>query len=478
MGLDAYGVSILALTAVSLLQMLDGGMLKTALRYFAVSVGQGNDLMLARQLSSVTFVVLAVSGLVGAAVYFLAPVLPGAFHITADLRPAAEFATHAVAILIPLGLVQGVVSAVPQARAQFKALAILTIFNRLAYSVAVIVLVRHEGGIQTVMRLTVAQGFLGLVIVAPIALRSLPLRRASLLTRRELRSILAYSTRVQVFTLTSVVNLQLDTLIVGAVLPVRYVGIFGVASTFASQVRTVPLNAGGPLISQLARVLGSGGEKAALREFERLQALWGQGVGGFTAIALGGVPFGIVALLGPHFRDAGIAFAILTAGNLVNLLTGPMTMYLQVIGRPEVEVRYGLIAAGVNLLFTVSGVWLGFFGIVTATAIGLVVGSVSLIYIARREIDKDLPSFLTGAPWKAIAIAAAVAAACGYALTSVIDWHGLVALILVSLAWLPGGLAFVLALCGPVRLMAGARLAVDRRSLIPLIHAMLPAASA
>jgi O-antigen/teichoic acid export membrane protein len=305
--------------------------------------------------------------------------------------------------------------------------------------------------------------------LVPPALAQVDLRAARLLPLPEVREIIRYSSRVQLFTLTGLVNLQLDTLIVGAALPLRDVALYGTGATIASQIRAVPLNAAAPINTRLAYAYGREGGAAAFAEYIRLQRSWAVVSAGFVAVTGAASVFLIRAWLGDHFAIAGVICLILTFGNLLNLLTAPLTIYLQTIGRPDVEVRYGLVSAFANLALTFGFLWLGVYAVAGATAVAAIIGTLLLFRLARRRVDRDIPGVLQSVPW----ILAAAAGAASFAISAVaaelVHFHGALGLLTVGASGaLPGFVVFVLGTLGPRRsamLIAEARKTRSLKSL-------------
>jgi O-antigen/teichoic acid export membrane protein len=472
LGLAAYGAVTLATSAAALLQVLDAGMVNAASRYFGVSAGANDRLATADQFVTISAVILAISGLVGIALFVLAHQVTDLFHLGRALRPGGVFATRVVAILIPVGMFEGVVASVLTSHGRFRTFTIASLVSRIAYAAAVVAFVKHDGGLQEMMRLTLLQLGALVLLMAPTAVRLMDLRHTRLLPWVTVREIAAYSTRIQFVTLTSVINVQADALIVGAVLPLRYVALYGVGATVASELRSVPFNAAAPIVVRLTQTLGRAGTDAAFDAYAQIQATWVTASTGFCAVALGASVFQIEAWLGHRFLPAGIVCVILLAGNLINLLTLPLGLYLQAIRRPEILVRYGMLGAGLNILLTVAFFWLGMYAIVAATATGIVVSSVALRRIAGGAVSQEIPSFLRPVPWLAAVAGASTAAASGALLRFLIPWHGAPGLIMVSSCMVPGAYAFVIALIGPARAWNVTTETASRKSLSPLIQAL------
>jgi O-antigen/teichoic acid export membrane protein len=472
-GISQYGLFTLASASVGFLQQIDGGMLNAALRYFGIASGRDDRTGLTSHFLSIAGLVLVISCPVAGALAIFAGPLSSLFHLGPHLAQDGTLAARVVAAAVPVGLLQGVLVAVLQADGAFKTVAWCNITVRVAYATAVIVDVHGSHGLRVLIWLIFAQQLLLALTVVPSVISRIQLRGARLLTWRETKPILAYSTRVQAFTVSSIINLQADALIVGAVLPLRDVAWYGTGALLATQLRAIPMNAAGPLVTRLARTYGRSGSSETFDIFARIQEIWTTLTSCFMALAVGASMFVVEAWLGPRFAPAGLVCAILTAGNLINLLTAPLTIYLQVIGRPDVELRYGAIGAVVNVLFTLAFVWVGLYGIVGATAAAQAVGSLLLVRISRARVSRVIPSFLKQIPTKACLTVGLVAGGLDFVVVQVLASRGVVGLAAITASSLVAALTAMVAVLG-VKVSADAIIDVIRtRSPYPVLHALV-----
>jgi O-antigen/teichoic acid export membrane protein len=336
----------------------------------------------------------------------------------------------------------------------------------------VLALLTHTSGIRTMMWILLAQQCGALLLVAILTLPAMSISQVRLLPRSAVREMLGYSLRVQAFALSGLINLQADAFIVGAVLPVKYVGLFGIGSSIATQIRSVPVNASGPLVARLTTTLGASGDAAAAQEFARLQRIWAVWTSAFVGVTVGVVGFCMHAWLGSRFTPAAIVATILLAGAGLNLFTIPLSLYLQAIGRPQIEVRYGIVSAGLNLVLTAALLWTGLYGISAATAAGIGVGSLLFVPLARAGVSRDLPGFLEGAAWKPGIAAAIASAAIAFSISAALPGHGVIGLVVTGFAVIPGACVFVTVLLGPRCVGETAHDAVRRRSVAPWMAAI------
>jgi O-antigen/teichoic acid export membrane protein len=472
LGLAAYGTLTLANSALTLFQFLDGGMLNTATRYSGLAVGARDSRRLTSTITTISVMSVSLAIAIGAAVFALAPEIVGLFNIDRALHSQAIYAARIVAVMLPLGVFQGILSGVLTASARFGRLAAASIAGRLWYVCAAVILVAHVDGLRTMMLILLAQQCGILVLVAVLCAPSLKLSGVRLLPGSVIREMAIYSARVQAFALSGIVNFQADTFIVGAVLPVRYVGLFGIGASIANQIRAVPANLTGPIVARLTNTLGASGEAAAFDEYRRLQSIWMIWIVGFASVSVGVVGPCVSAWLGSRFTPAAIVATALLAGGGFNLLTVPVSIYLQAVGRPDIEVRYGALSAGLNLLLTGAFLWTGLYGIAGATAVGFGLGSLTVMPLARAGVSRDLPSFVSGAPWKAGIVAGLASAAIALLILAVLPTRGVLGLALTGLAAAPGAYVFAAILLGPHHAHRTLREAFRERSVGSLLTAV------
>ena len=99
--------------------------------------------------------------------------------------------------------------------------------------------VHYHKGLKGVALVFVVQQVATVAIIAPTALRYLSRKGVGLLPWSETRQLLGFSSRMQVAGLANLINVQLDTVIVGTALSVRTVGIYNSGNSFAAQLSSV-----------------------------------------------------------------------------------------------------------------------------------------------------------------------------------------------------------------------------------------------
>jgi O-antigen/teichoic acid export membrane protein len=200
------------------------------------------------------------------------------------------------------------------------------------------------------------------------------IRRASV---REIRTLFGYGANLQASAFVVLINQQSDKpilLLFGGSL--SFVGLYELASKVAFSIRSLPVAALGPLVVRAAADT-AGRSTEAIAAFYR-RALRGNIAYGVAPIlALYGACYPLtLAWLGGSFRITAVIVLILGAGYSVNLATGAGTSVANGCGRPELDRTYSLVGLAINIVGTVGfGLLFGPWGVIAATALGLIVSS-------------------------------------------------------------------------------------------------------
>jgi len=440
-GLTSYGLLSLVLIVNAFLTGFDGGLQPTASRYFSVHAGASDDRSTTRLACTMLAGILAFGGLFAVIVYLLSPEAVKLFNIPATLVPSGVFLFRIVGALVVVGFVHTVFLSLLQARNRYALVNLANMASYLVWAIGLVVSLSAGYGLRSVAVLLVLQQCVASLLVIPAASRYLKRSYLGLYSISELKGLVAFSARAQASNLASLINTQVDALVIGAILPIRYVGLYNVGANVAVQVRGLIGNALTPAANHLGRTFGRAGEEVALGEMARLQRIWVRGCTAWFSCVTAVSYFAVVAWLGHRFDLGGWTALILLAGYMVNMYTGMLILFLNAIGRPGIETNYSLVSVVVNVLLTAALAVFGVLGVVTATAVGTAGGSFYLVWLTRKRVRSDVPNFLREVPLLAGALGALVSGGLAFFVAS---WapSGPIGLIAVGSCVLPGLVAF------------------------------------
>ncbi|MFJ9114877.1 lipopolysaccharide biosynthesis protein [Streptomyces sp. NPDC102394] len=438
LGLDRFGVWSLILVFLATLTVLDGGVGASLARFHTYHAARGDRVGTGRLVTGSLIVFVALGVLVTALAVLLSATLVSVLDVPPGLRGDVRRLLPALGPLLTLALTANSVSALLQANSRFRALAGVSVGSCVMYAVAVTVLVGQGGDLLLLALLTAGRYLLMTVAGLAVAAGHLRIRRPLLPLRAERREFGSYALRMQLSGFTVFLNGEIDALVVAALLPVRYVGVYAAGYQAAMGLRSLPLYAFPPMLTRMTQVFTTRGPRGAAREFRVLQARWLPAVLTYGVVVTGWVGLAVPIWLGPGLALSGAVATVLLAGYSVQVaLTGVRTCFVRATGRPGHETRYSWCSTVVNLLLTVPLTLLfGVVGVVLATAIGITAGSLYFVHLCRRLADlRDV-----GLPrrWLPATVLAVVMAVSGALPVLWLGWHGVLPLLLAGLPVLAG----------------------------------------
>ena len=463
LGVDRWGLIALVSTLQSILSTLDGGLIGTVNRYFAIYAGADDRSSTTRALITVLAVVLGAGAVLGLLGWFIAPRVVDLFAMPSRFRPETTFYMRVVAGLLALGFAQTAILGVIIARQRYALSSFLSVSSYAVWIAGLILTVRGGWGLRGVAVTAAAQQVIAVLIAVRPALRYLDRRSVGFLAKAEARALFSYSAKVQVGGLSRLVNAEFDNLVIGTVLSVHSVAIYNAGTGLATQVTGMLGNALRPAATHIARTYGAEGEERAWKLYVRLQRLWAIVCSGFYAAALGAAYYAVVDWLGPGFRVAGVIAMIVMAGQAVLNMSMMLGFYCMILGWADIEVRFGLINVAVNVALTGALIFVGVLGVVVATVAAWVVATWWLLRASRRRTSPTAPSFVDATSLPASMITAGAVFALEYVLQPAIP-RGPLGLIAATGPALAGLGLFVVLRLGPRHLSSLARAVIGARS--------------
>lgn len=389
-----YSVFLLISSIVALLGNLDGGIGRSALRFFTIYAGRGDRVSTTRLLTSVGTIVVVGSLLVSLAVLPSAGRILEFFRLDDALVAEAKVLLYVMVPFTGFLFLRNLYSSVVFAQQRFGTMAIAKLSGYAAYTIGVVLTVVHGWGLYGIAGALVAQGVLLGVISIPAGLRYLDRRGVGFIAREEFRTFFRYAWRVQASGLLSLIGIQKDQLVAGRILSAQASGPFGQGTSFATQLSQMPNNAVGPIQAMTGQRVGRLGAAAAAPSVEAIQTMWVKAVTGWCLVGAPAAYFGVRAWLPDSYALAGSVASILIAGNLFWLLTVVTLVWSLTLGHSEIEMRAQIAALATNVVLSVVlYLTVGMLGIVIATALGQLAMMLCVTWDTRRRLERRLRWF-------------------------------------------------------------------------------------
>lgn len=438
LGLDRFGVWSLILVFLATLTVLDGGVGASLARFYAYHGVRGDQDATGRLVVGSVSVFLALGALVTGLAALIGPRVVTALDVPHRLTAEAGQLLLVLGPLLTLALISNSAIALLQANARFRSLAAVSAGSCLTYAVAVTAVVHDGHDLLPLALLTTLRYALVTIGGFCAGARHFRLRRPLLPRPAERRVFVGYASRMQLSGFTVFLNGEIDALVVAVLLPVRYVGIYAAGYQAATALRSLPLYAFPPILTRMTHVYASRGLPGAVADFHVLQSRWLPAVLTYGTVTTAAVGPAVVVWLGPGLALSGAVAAVLLTGYVVQVaFTGMRTCFVRAIGRPGLETRYSWCSTAVNLALTVPlTVLAGVVGVVLATAIGLVAGSLYLVLLCRRLAD--LRDGRLPRRWVPATVSAVLIAGAGELPVLRTGWHGALPLLLAGVPVLVG----------------------------------------
>ncbi len=249
------------------------------------------------------------------------------------------------------------------------------------------------------------------------SLRVSPLR----VTREMLAKLVRFGWRTQVSRLSNLVMFETDVLVIAFVLrDLELAGLYKIGVELANKMRQVPA-------IMLSALVPAASELDARDEGEKLQRLYLVGSKYVAAVTVPMAAFlagasGLVMTTwigsGTELVVAAMVLRIMAVGYVANMVPGAGVAVALGKGRPEIQMKAGLISMVSNVVLTLALVYtVGFWGIPTATAASMFLSWAWFAWAMGKTADVGpLDLFRTALRWPVMA------ALPGFALCLAGDW--------------------------------------------------------
>ncbi|MBK7720974.1 MAG: polysaccharide biosynthesis C-terminal domain-containing protein [Austwickia sp.] len=443
-----FSAFLLIATLANLLGQFDGGIGTSTLRFCSLYAGTDDKTATTRLVTTTVSVITVLTILVSAAVTVLTPYILGFFGVIPAFVDEATVLLRTLTVLIGLILIRTVFHSVLAARHWFRWLSITMLIGYAVYAAGLYLAGRNGWDLRFLAAVMVAHQVTTSLLTIPPALAYLDRAGLAWMPRAQAREFFGYAWRAQVTGLVAIAVSQKDQLVAGRVLSAQASGPYSQGYGLAFQLKSLPYNAIKPIQATLGEEYARRGADA-VATVQRLQRIWVRAVTGWAVVGVPASYVGIRAWLPDSFSLTGTVVAVLFAGHCLTLLTLVLSLWTLTAGHPELELRANLVSLVVNLALSAALLpMVGMIGVIAATAVGQLAGTLHLIRLARRTLTAAPRSALREIPWLAAMAAAALAAALELSAHGHLP-RGVLGLLAAGALALPAAVLYVLLAFGP-----------------------------
>lgn len=204
-----------------------------------------------------------------------------------------------------------------------------------------------------------------------------------------LKTIFAFSWKVQISILSQLFVYQLDRIFLSRYLGLSSVAAYEVANRLATQARTF-------LASIFTPIIPAASTLHAQDDSTRIVGLYNRA---FKYLAVTTIPFSFLVIslahpfvriwLGEGFEKTAVTIQCLMAAYLVNLVPGPGSFVLSGMNKPEITMKASVFAGGINLIGCIILVkTVGYYGVIIAITASLVISAGYFLLELHRAIPQ------------------------------------------------------------------------------------------
>jgi O-antigen/teichoic acid export membrane protein len=419
LGNIAYGVWVLAVSAVNYLTLLDLGMRSSVLRFVSKGYTKGDHARASEIVSAAFWVRLRMSGVVLFLSAVLAAVFPVLFKIPAAMAGDARVAVLIIGAMAALTMSMGVLGGVLSALNRYDLLSYLALAQMTVRVIGVVTVLRVGKGIVAIALCELFAALLGNTLLMIAALKIYPELRISFSKPRRdiLRQIWSYSVYAFLTTVALRVIYETDNLVVGAFVSASAVTFYSIGNLLCRYSDQF-VGAMSLTFVPVASTYEASGDTGKLR------SLYRNGTRAALALIL---PIVITLLIrgrsfiglwmGTQYQQvSGTVLMILATGVLFSVANNTAGAIAYGIERHKTVARFAIGEGIANLALSVTLVhWMGIYGVALGTLIPSLFVQLllwprfitKLVGIRPRELVADLwgPVFLAAVPFALVSYA-------------------------------------------------------------------------
>ena len=395
LGMEGYGTWVVLTTAVSFLDLLDGGITLSGTRFLARTIGSKNEAAYAETAGTLTWLYRRIGwlSLFGTIVLVLCCglfVKDNSSLIEARQVLAVLGGSLALRFFLRIHLV------VLKSHVRYDLIVVSGLAKLVLQSTLIVTLLLNGHGLVMLAIAQIASDVLDQILVVIFSKRTGFAKFAIAPSREKVREVLSYSSTIFLNTLGQFLRSRLDSLVLSLTTGVQTVPVYNTGMRLLTLYGDL-MNAiiGGPLLAGFCQVEGSSGLQVLRQKFlQSMRFSVPLAVLGAVGLFAYGPAF-LIRWMGPEFAQSGTILRLLIGVFALWLMQLPATSMLLALNRHQVVMKSTLLAGVFNLVVSLLLAWkIGFYGVVIASLIEMAIFYGVLVpYLAARALELSLHSY-------------------------------------------------------------------------------------
>ena len=420
LGVEAFGLFAIVASLPAYAGLLDFGIGQGLVKHLS-EYSETDDPVGVRQVMTIGLAFYALIGLVCTPlVIMFAPAAIGLLDMPDPLQRTAETSIVAMFVYFVASSAVGVFHARVVSLHRMDIAAAAGLLGQIVFGVLIFVVIPRSPTVLTAIWLTMVQVPVTGVILYAVVRRTdrQVFCNPFTIPGGLVAKLFAFGGWMQLNSVTALVNLEADKLIIAGFLNIGAVTPYQIGNRLASLNRVIPFQLLSAIMPAATRV-SMGRNPAAAEDFychtSRYLMLLTLAITGFTAMTADRL---ITTWIGRPYPQARLILLALSISFAINNLTGAGTTMVRAAGAPRYETYYAVVSMVLNIVLTVAlAPVFGMGGILGGTIIANVAGSTYFIVLFHRRFG--VPWYRTMGVWLWRLLAATAAACASIALLHV-----------------------------------------------------------
>lgn len=391
--LAEYGLWTLCFVVISFLALTSIGLESTYIKYVAEFHAREQTERINRLLSTGLFLTCGLAICILLTMWIAMPMILDMLRIEPELFQKASFVFMGTGLIFMLDISLSCFARVLdglQHMALTAKVKLLTSF----LEVVLIVLFLYAGlGVYGMMGAFLIRYMLAIALNMTFAFKLMPGLKIRLhyFDKPSCRLLVAYGGKMQILGFIGIFMSTFDKIIITRFLGLAFTGIYEIGRKMPASGARIPSEISAALMPALSFLQGKDDMDEARMLFlsaSRYMALLSAPLFTYLLVV---APYAIYIWLGSGYENATVVMYIISAGVLVNLLTGAGSAAAKGFNRLDWELKYGILNLFLCLLMTpVMAIWFGLAGAAGGVAGSTAIASVYFIWLTNRFFNIPL----------------------------------------------------------------------------------------
>lgn len=395
LGMEGYGSWVVLTTAVSFLDLMDGGITLSGTRFLARTIGSKDEAAYIETAGTLSWLYRRIGwlSLLGTVILVLGC---GFFVKDSHQLEESRFVLAVLGFSLALRFFLRIHLVVLKSHVRYD-LIVASGLVKLVFQTGLIVALLLNGyGLMMLAVAQISSDVLDQVLVVIFSKRTGTAAFEVRPSKARLREVLSYSSTIFLNTLGQFLRSRLDALVLSLTTGVLTVPVYNTGMRLLTLYGDI-MNAiiGGPLLAGFCQVEGSSGLAVLRQKFlQSMRFSVPLAVLGAVGLFAYGPTF-LMRWMGPEFADSGTILRLLIGVFALWLMQLPATSILLALNRHQVLMKATLLAGVFNLVVSLILAWkIGFYGVVVASLIEMAVFYGLLVpHLAADALNMPLRSY-------------------------------------------------------------------------------------